>query len=112
MLSCIAVMHMWGNKLVINLLLNHEVLENLGAFIVESLQHQFVSCCAQLFVNNFVCSQNAVCGLVFHWFGMNAVGILVVHDKQILIALVRGSNKVSSLVRVYLTGDFHGKKHM
>ena len=35
----IASMNMWWDKLIIDVLLCHEVLEELGAFIIEALQH-------------------------------------------------------------------------
>ena len=79
MFSGIALMHMWGNQLIINALFDHEVLQNLGAFIVKTLEFWFQSSCTETFVHNLVGCQNAVGCFVFHGLCMDAVGIIIIH---------------------------------
>jgi hypothetical protein len=100
--SCIASMHAWGHKLIVNFIFDKELFESSGAFVVELLELGAEPGSNKPCMQYFVPGQDAWAGATAEGFDKYAITVKVVEDKDVIVAAVGSDNELASLVGVDL----------
>lgn len=113
--SGVAPVNSRGDKLVVNFNIGHVGLENVGALIVQALETRSEAGLGEG-------SNTALVGLEDGWgmpgrngLGINEVAIVVVEDKEVVVAKTRGSGEAPGLIGIDQAsgiGFNHGGKAM
>ena len=88
----------WG-QLKIYILFFHELLQLTTHFIIQSLQFWAKSSLGEVFENSLVRSAHFRSRSAFHWFGQDAVGVIVIDDHYVLVARNRRYQETAGLIR-------------
>ena len=88
----------WG-QLKIYILFFHELLQLSTHFIIQSLQFWAKSSLGEVFENSLVRSAHFRSRSAFHWFGQDAVGVIVIDDHYVLVARNRRYQETADLRR-------------
>jgi hypothetical protein len=103
--SCIAPMHAWGHKLIVNFIVNEELFESNGAFVVESLELGAEPGSDKPCMQYFVPGQDAWAGTTAEGFDEYAITVIVVEDKDVVVAAVGRDDELASLISVDLASE-------
>ena len=82
------------------------VLEGDVAFIVQTMQFWFESCFAQPGMNVFESGQDRRSVSIRDCLGKNAITVIIVHDKNVIVAGAGRDNESTGLVTIRLSGGF------
>ena len=74
----IATMDVGWSKLEVNIFLNKEVLEGVGAFIVKTMETRAQSGSTQLSMNLLEGGNNRMTFAIFDWFCQNGVAVIII----------------------------------
>ena len=83
-----------------------EFLEDRRALIVEALELGAKSSFAELGVDGLEGGENRLGGSCLHGFGKDAVAVVVVQYKQVVVAIAGGRHELAGLISVDLTSWF------
>jgi len=109
--GCILAMDMGRDQLEINILSCHKFLEGTGGFIVKALEFGAESCGAKAVVGNLKSGKNGIGMSVFERNSDDAIAVIVIHNKDVIVAGTRGCNKFAGEIHVSLScGLHHGSK--
>ena len=105
-LGRIATMDVGRHELKIDVFGAEEFLEDRRALIVEALELGAKASFAKLGVDGLECREDGLGGPCFHWFGKDAIAVVVVKDKQVVVAIAGGGHELAGLISVDLTSWF------
>lgn len=86
----------------------HELFEDGGAFVVQSLEFGSEACFDKECMGTFVGCKDCFCGSVGDRFTVNVVAVVVVENKEEAIAVARWDGEWTCLVSVDLAGGYVG----
>jgi hypothetical protein len=98
----------WG-KLEVNVFLVQKLFQGFGTFVVKALEAGLKASGTQFGMDGFVAIKDGGASAIFDGFGKNAVAVIVVAYKQIIVAMAGGQgDKASGLIGVvHLASRFH-----
>jgi len=91
--SRIPAMDVGQDQLEINILSHHKCLEGTGGFIVKVLEFGAESHGAKAVVGNLKSGKNGISTLVFERNSDDVIAVIVIHNKDAIVARTRGCNK-------------------
>ena len=94
-----------------DLIFEKGIFQILGAFIVKDMQVGWMTMMTEVPMCLFPGIANTGSLAIRDWLGMNGIGILMIHDKNIMIAATGRDGKPASLVGVGLDEFLMEKKH-
>jgi hypothetical protein len=97
-------MNVWRNELEGDVVVGHELFQFTRSLVVESLESGFKATFGELGVNGSVCSQEFVFCARGERFGDDGIGIVGVHNQNVLVAATGGEGETSCLVAVNFAG--------
>jgi len=103
----IPAMDVGQDQLEINILSHHKFLEGMGGFIVKALEFGAESRGAKAVVGNLKSSKNGVGASVFERNSDDAIAVIVIHNKDVIVAGTRGCNKFAGEIHVSLSCGLH-----
>ncbi len=107
MFSCILAMDMGRDQLEINILSHHKFLEGMGGFIVKALELGVESRGAKVVVGNLKSGKNGIGTSVFERNSDDAIAVIVIHNKDVIVAGTRGCNEFAGEIHVSLSCGLH-----
>jgi len=112
--SHIPAMDVGWDQLEINILSHHKFLEGMGGFIVKALEFGAESRGTKAVVGNLKSSKNGICTSIFERDSDDAIAVIVIHNKDVIVAGTRGCNEFASEIHVSLSCGLHhgGKAHV
>ena len=105
-LGRIATMDVGRHELKIDVFGAEKFLEDRRALIVEALELGAKSGFAELGVEGLEGIENRLGGPGLHWFGEDAIAVVVVEHKEAVVSIAGGRDKLASLISIDLTSGF------
>ena len=101
---CISSMRSWGNELVINIIVVQKFFEDLGAFIVEFVEFRSAPSVDEFVIKHFESSENCFCVAIGDGGGINQVAVVIIEDKNVVVAGAGREWETTCLVGVDVAG--------
>ena len=102
--SGVAPMDTWRHELVVDLFGAEERFKRSGAFVVETLQERSQAGSDEPCVEDGEGLEDTGAGATFHWLHKNTVTVVIIHDKDIVVAGTGRNNEAPRLVGMDLPG--------
>ena len=93
--SFFALVNVWWCKLVLRLLLGNEVFHGFGGLIVQAMELWFEALSCEHSIYFFIGFDGVIVVSAFGWFDMYGVGIKIVGDKYVFVAVIALNRKSS-----------------
>ncbi len=105
--SHIPAMDVGWDQLEINILSHHKILEGMEGFIVKVLEFGVESHGTKAVVGNLKSGKNGIGVSVFERNSDDAIAVIVIHNKDVIVARTRGCNEFVSEIHVSLSCGLH-----
>lgn len=103
----IATMDARGGQLEVDVSIMEVGFQDGGGFIVKTLEARFEASGNKGGMGRFVGVKDGDSRFRFHWFSMNVIGIVIIEDQELGVALTGGKDEASGLVGEDLSSGLH-----
>jgi hypothetical protein len=101
----VAMMEAGRSQLVVDVFIGHEVLEKLRGFVVEAMEPGTEATALEKAKNCFVGGFDGGLFAVGYWLSVEGVAVIIVEDKDVVVATGGRHDEATGLVGAYLASD-------